>query len=155
MSNPLNTGTLVGRLARDPKIWENKDGSKKVAFTVYADRNYTNSAGQRDSDDIDVEAFISARVEGVGPYANIHQGDLVALSYTLRKDRFEKDGQMRYELKVEVQNITFMEPRSVTQARLEARQNKASAGAGAAAADGTIEVPAVAGVLVDDKPFAG
>lgn len=33
MSNPMNHGTVIGRLARDPKIFTNSDGSKKVMIT--------------------------------------------------------------------------------------------------------------------------
>ncbi|MFD4946999.1 single-stranded DNA-binding protein [Streptomyces sp. NPDC058409] len=127
MSNPRNNGAIVGRLANDPKVFENKDGSKKVLFTIFADRNYTNGQNQRDSDAVPVEAFVRAQTQGLGPYSNIHKGDLVAVGYTLRMDRYFKNGEQIFDLKVISEDITFLEPRSVTQARLTERVQTAEA----------------------------
>ncbi|WP_434598126.1 single-stranded DNA-binding protein [Streptomyces sp. A5-4] len=127
MSNPRNNGQLIGRLANDPKVFENKDGSKKVLFTVFTDRAYTNAQNQRDSDAVPVEAFVRAQTQGLGPYANIHKGDLVAVGYTLRMDRYSKGGEQVFDLKVISEDITFLEPRSVTQARLNERVQNAEA----------------------------
>ncbi|MEU7317457.1 single-stranded DNA-binding protein [Streptomyces sp. NPDC007083] len=127
MSNPRNKGQLIGRLANDPKVFKNKDGSSKVLFTVYADRNYTNAQNQRDSDAIPVEAFVRARTQGLGPYANIHKGDLVAMDHTLRMNRYTKNDEEVFDLKVIAESITFLEPRSVTQARVHERVQAAEA----------------------------
>lgn len=122
MSNPSNNSNLIGRLAGDPKIFENKDGSKKVLFTLYADRNYLNSKGERDSDALPLEAFVPAKVNGVGPYSNIHKGDLVAVGSTLRMDTYQDaSGKTVYKLKVIAEDIRFLESRSVTSGRLNAR----------------------------------
>ncbi|WP_340375869.1 single-stranded DNA-binding protein [Streptomyces sp. SS7] len=127
MSNPRNNGQLIGRLANDPKVFENKDGSKKVLFTVFTDRAYTNAQNQRDSDAVPVEAFVRAQTQGLGPYANIHKGDLVAVGFSLRMDRYTKNGEQVFDLKVISEDITFLEPRSVTQARLNERVQNAEA----------------------------
>jgi single-stranded DNA-binding protein len=127
MSNPRNNGQLVGRLARDPKVFENKDGSKKVLFTVFADRNYLNGQSERQSDAIPVEAFVRAQAQGLGPYANIHKGDLVAIGYVLRMDRYIKGGAEVFDLKVIAEDVTFLEPRTVTQGRLAERVQAAEA----------------------------
>ncbi|MFJ5725494.1 single-stranded DNA-binding protein [Streptomyces sp. NPDC093149] len=127
MSNPRNHGAVVGRLASDPKVFENKDGSKKILFTIFADRNYTNPQNQRDSDAVPVEAFVRAQTQGLGPYSNIHKGDLVAVGYTLRMDRYVKNGEQVFDLKVVSEDITFLEPRSMTQARLHERVQNAEA----------------------------
>jgi single-strand DNA-binding protein len=127
MSNPRNNGQLIGRLANDPRAFENRDGSKKVLFTVFTDRNYTNGQNQRDSDAVPVEAFVRSQTQGLGPYSNIHKGDLVAVAYTLRMDRYSKEGEQVFDLKVISEDITFLEPRSVTQARLNERVQNAEA----------------------------
>lgn len=127
MSNPRNIGQLIGRLARDPKVFENQDGSKKVVFTVFADRNYVNGQNERQSDAIPVEAFVRAQAQGLGPYANIHKGDLVAIGYALRMDRYVKSGADVFDLKVIVEEVTFLESRTVTQGRLEERVQAAEA----------------------------
>ena len=132
MSNPANMGTLVGRLARDPKFFENKDGSKKVLFTVYADRNYTTGNGERPSDAIPVEAFVSNQKPGHGAYDHVHQGDLVALVYSLQAQTFERNNERVYETKIVIDEIKFLESRQVTQARLADRVAKLEAANGAA-----------------------
>ncbi|MDW6058129.1 hypothetical protein SAZ11_08500 [Streptomyces sp. FXJ1.4098] len=50
MSNPNSTASAIGRLANDPMVFENKDGSKKVMFTAFVDRGYTDRQGNRISD---------------------------------------------------------------------------------------------------------
>lgn len=127
MSNPRNNATVIGRLTRDPKVFPNKDGSKKVSFTVAADQNFTNAQGERGTDYVPVEAFVRASTNGTGPFANIHEGDLVALNIRLRQDRYMKNGEEKFELKAIVEDITFLEPRSVTQNRLNERVAKAEA----------------------------
>ncbi|MGI8307036.1 single-stranded DNA-binding protein [Saccharopolyspora hattusasensis] len=127
MSNPRNNGQLIGRLARDPKVFENADGSKKVLFTVYADRNYFNKQNERESDAIPVEAFVRAQVQDLGPYANIHKGDLVAIGHVLRMDHYVKNGAEVFDLKVVAEDITFLESRTVTQTRMNNRVKAAEA----------------------------
>ncbi|MFJ5071708.1 single-stranded DNA-binding protein [Kitasatospora sp. NPDC088556] len=144
MANPRNNGQLIGRLANDPKVFTNKDGSKKVLFTVFTDRAYTNAANQRDSDAVPVEAFVRAQTQGAGPYDNIHKGDLVAVGFTLRMDRYSKGGEQVFDLKVISEDITFLEPRSVTQARLNERVQNAEAQNQALQAQAPTPVVAVA-----------
>ncbi|MEU6261829.1 single-stranded DNA-binding protein [Saccharopolyspora shandongensis] len=159
MSNPRNNGQLIGRLARDPKVFENKDGSKKVLFTIFADRNYTNTKNERPSDGIPVEAFVRAQTQGLGPYSNIHRGDLVAVGYALRMDRYTKNGAEVFELKVISEDITFLEPRLVTQARMNERVQAAEAQNQAlqaqASASAPVAQPAAAMSAVQDEqlPF--
>lgn len=113
----------IGRLARDPQVFTNKNGSKTVLFTLYVDRDYTDAAGNTPSDAIPFEAYVPETVEGVGPYANIHEGDLIAVTSELRMDTYtDKSGQSVYQLKVRANRIKFLEPRSVTQSRLQAKQ---------------------------------
>ncbi|MFB7918937.1 single-stranded DNA-binding protein [Streptomyces sp. NPDC056061] len=149
MSNPRNNGNLLGRLANDPKVFKNRDGSKKVMFTVFADRNFTNAAGERQSDAIPVEAFVRATTPGTGPFDNIHKGDLVALSTSLRMDHYTKNGSEVFDVKVVVEGITFVEPRSVTQARLSERVRDAEAQNRALHA----QAPAAVASAVQDEQF--
>ena len=122
MSNPVNHGILVGRLARDPKIFSNTDGSHKVVFTVFANRNFKNAQGEVLSDAIPVEAFVRKETDfAKTPFASIHRGDQVALNTALRMDSYVRNGENVYDLKVVVEDITFLESRQVTQARLAER----------------------------------
>lgn len=127
MSNPRNSGNVIGRLTKDPVVFTNQDGSKKVAFTLMADHNYTDQQGNRGADAVPVEAFVRATTNGLGPFASIHKGDLVAVNVKLRQDRYKKNGVEVFELKAIVEDITFLEPRSVTQARVNERVAAAEA----------------------------
>jgi single-strand DNA-binding protein len=156
MSNALNNGNLIGRLAADPRAFANTDGSKKVVFTVYADRAYRNSEGKTISDAISVEAFVNNKVDGLGPFGHIHQGDLVALSTHIEQMPYTaKNGETVFPpSKIVVDNISFLESRGATNARLAKRVVAADAPAqgveaeGQAAEEGTNSYD-------NDSPFAG
>ncbi|MFD7661263.1 single-stranded DNA-binding protein [Streptomyces sp. NPDC059788] len=127
MSNPNSTASVIGRAANDPKVFENKDGSKKVMLTVFVERGYTDSQGNRISDALPFEAFVRAQTTGIGPFAHVHRGDLVALGYEPRMKHYIKKGVAVFETKLEIQNISFLESRATTQARLAERVTKAEA----------------------------
>lgn len=155
MSNPANTGTIIGRLARDPKVFSNADGSKKVSFTIYADRNFKNSAGETLSDAIPVEAFVRKDVDlARTPYSSIHKGDLIAVGTSLRLDSYTRGGEKVFDLKVVAENVTFLEPRSVVQARLAERVTQAEqVNEQAKAAVPAAVAAAVQPTLTDEPPF--
>lgn len=126
MSNLANNGSLTGRLARDPKVFKNEDGSAKVVFTIFANRNFKNRAGERLSDAIPLEAFINkdASFEAT-PYANVHRGDLVTVGTELRMNEYERGGETIRDLKVIATGINFLESRQTVQNRLAQRVNAA------------------------------
>ncbi|WP_284982354.1 single-stranded DNA-binding protein [Arthrobacter sp. efr-133-TYG-118] len=126
MSNVANNGTIIGRLARDPKVFANEDGSAKVVFTVFVNRNYKNRAGERLADAIPLETFINkdANFEAT-PYANVHKGDLVAVGTELRMNEYERGGETVRDLKVITTGITFLESRHTVQNRLAQRVSAA------------------------------
>lgn len=123
MSNAANNGTIIGRLAADPRVFSNADGSKKVLFTLYADRAYKTRDGKTISDQISVEAFVNNKVEGTGPYTNVHKGDLVALSTHIEQIPYQgQSGETVYPApKIAVDNVTYLEGRTTTQTRLAKR----------------------------------
>lgn len=125
--NPNSTASVIGRLANDPRVFENKDGSKKVMLTAFVDRVYADRQGHRISDALPFEAFVRAETQGTGPFAHVHKGDLVGLSYEPRLNRYTKNGAEVFEVKLEIQNISFLESRATTQARLAERVTKAEA----------------------------
>ncbi|MFF3697415.1 single-stranded DNA-binding protein [Streptomyces sp. NPDC002221] len=127
MPNPNSTASVIGRAANDPKFFNNKDGSKKVMLTLYVERSYTDAQGNRISDALPFEAFVRAQTPGIGPFAHVHKGDLVSLSYEPRMNRYTKNGGEVFEVKLEIQNISFLESRATTRARLAERATKAEA----------------------------
>ncbi|WP_026819986.1 single-stranded DNA-binding protein [Arthrobacter castelli] len=157
MSNPANNGNLVGRLARDPKVWENSDGSKKVAFTVFADRNYKNN-GEVLSDAVPVEAFVRKDTDfEATPFASLFQGSRLALSTSLRMDSYTRGDEQVYDLKVVVEAVTFLESKTESQKRLAKRAAEAgqvNQQAAAAVAEPVAAVPGQQSLLTDDQVSA-
>lgn len=121
--NPANHGTIIGRMAADPKVFANNDGSKKVTFTLYVDHNYTDRNGNRGSDRVPVEAFVRKDTDfNATPFASIHEGDKIGVMVSLRQDHYtNRNGAEVYELKAIAQEILFLESRSTVQARMAKR----------------------------------
>ena len=107
MSNPANNGTVIGRLAADPKFIPHAKSNGKTGtalLTVYSQNNYvTKSSGERESVRVDLEDFI-ADASNVGPYAFLKQGMQVAINYAVaNSDYTDKDGTKRYGMKLVVE----------------------------------------------------
>lgn len=156
MANAANLGTLIGRLAADPKSFLNTDGSKKVLITLYVDRAYKNGKGETISDRIQTEAWIGSQVNGLGPFSYVHQGDLVAVSTHIEQQPYEQNGETVYPApKIVMDEIKFLESRSTTQARM-AKRAVAGNEAAPAAAEAAPAAQAADGSAYDaeaDAPF--
>ena len=128
MSNPANTGTVIGRLAADPKFIAHSNGKSGTALlTVYSQNNYvTKSSGERESVRVDLEDFI-ADSNNVGPYSFLKKGMLVAVNYSIgNKDYTDKQGNQHYGMKLVVERggIQILESRGAV-AQRENRANQA------------------------------
>lgn len=99
----LNSVQLVGRLARTPKIMDNKKG-KTVLLTLAVERSYKDSEGNRPVDYVPVKAFIREGAKSNGPFDFMVKGQLVSIQAELRATQFEKDGEKVYGLDVVVTN---------------------------------------------------
>ena len=131
MSNPSNAGTVIGRLAADPKFVAHSNGKSGTALlTVYSQNNYvTKSTGERESVRVDLEDFISDS-SNVGPYAFLKKGMLVAVNYSIgNKDYTDKQGNKHYGMKLVVERggIQILESRGAV-AQRENRVNTAAQG---------------------------
>lgn len=119
--NTRNAGTAIGRLASDPRFFDNKDGSRTVRFTVLVDQDYVNANGERGVDAVPVERFIPAD-RGNGVFDMAHQGDLVQVSYRATTDSYvDRNGERRYVTKLIVADVQLLESRKVTTERLAKR----------------------------------
>ena len=131
MSNPANAGTVIGRLAADPKFVAHSNGKSGTALlTVYSQNNYvTKSTGERESVRVDLEDFISDS-SNVGPYAFLKKGMLVAVNYSIgNKDYTDKQGNKHYGMKLVVERggIQILESRGAV-AQRENRVNTTAQG---------------------------
>ncbi len=126
MKNIRNYGIVTGRLTKDPAVYNNNDGSRKIRFTVAAQDHFTDGGGNRGSQFIPLEAFIPAKQTGNGPYDYLDCGDLVSCSYTVQNNNYkDKGGEMVYGLVLLVDSIALLESRTSKEARLAAKESAA------------------------------
>lgn len=147
MSNPANSGNVIGRLAAKPRLMGHKNGtSGTMLLTVYAQDNFvTKSTGKRESVRIDLEDFI-ADVTKVGAYAYMEEGSLIALRYELRNsDHRDASGNMVYGMKAVVErgSIQLLESRSAVAARRGRKQAQAQPAQQGQAVQGQVQNQAV------------
>lgn len=140
MTNPNNFGHATVRLAAAPVAFDNSNGSKNIKFSGYMDNNFKSRDGSWGSQKVPFETYLRETTEAARtPFAAMREGDIVNISYHLEDGSYrdKKTGQMVYPgPKVIVDNIWFVEPKSVRDARATAKasQNQAPAQPAPAAA---------------------
>ena len=123
MSN-LNHGNVTGRLAADPKVFTNSDGSKSVHLTVYVDRPYKDSEGNRPSDRIQLETYVRPETDVARtPFGFMNQGDLVSLGFDVRSSVYpdKQTGEVKYSQVLNIVEASLLESAATTTARLQKR----------------------------------
>lgn len=110
MSNPLNSGIAVIRLAAAPQLISrdgkpNADGSKSVSVTGYADHNYPSRSGEYGSDKLSFRAYVQAKTEGLGIFGSMEQGSVWTVNYRLRNNDHEENGTMVYDQYAEITDV--------------------------------------------------
>lgn len=145
MANVNNYGHVEGRLTKNPRVFVNKDGSKKVMITVAVKRNYKNATTDEvDSDFIEMEGFVRAGIPGLGVFDMISARDRVGIGYTLQSQRYTNSaGQMVYKQVCRIQDVALRE----TKAEAERHRQMAAAEEAAANADTAVPAAAAQGVL--------
>jgi single-stranded DNA-binding protein len=130
MTNPANNGQLIGRLAQDIKEFANQDGSRKQLITIAVEDNFKSGPEKvAQTNFIQVENFVPAG-RTAGGWDRVHKGDLVAVQIRIDSKPYTKDGETVYPApKLVVEGFpTFLEPKSVTEARAAKNAVEAAAG---------------------------
>lgn len=156
--NVNNFAVTRGRLASDPRFFENSDGSRTVRFTIMAPQNYTRRNGSRGSDVVSVERFIPADRDN-GVFDMIHQGDKVTVVHHATTDVYtDESGVTHYVQKNIVDDVNFEESQAVTSKRLAKRVAEQNAANRAAQLAAPAPAPAQPQAPVYDdmqSPFVG
>lgn len=122
MKNIRNHGLVTGRLAKGLTIQRNKDGSRKVLFTIAAQDNFVDKNKVRGTQFIPLEAFIPADRKGNGAYEYLDCGDLVSVSYSIRNNNYtNKDGVKVYGIVLMADEVALLESKASKEARQEAK----------------------------------
>lgn len=119
MTNPANSGNLIGRLAQDIRTFANADGSRKLLITIAAEDNFRSGSDQKaQTSFVQIETFIGAG-KTAGGWDRVHKGDLIAAQYHIdAKPYVDGKGDTVYPQKLVIDGFpTFLEPKSVTDKR--------------------------------------
>src|SRR6516162_8062557 len=115
----LNKVLLIGRLTREPEVRTFSTGGKVAKFGFAVNNRKKNSSTQQWEDDpvfLDIEAF--NRGESGRQLADLveqylHKGHQAFIEGHLQLDQWtSQDGQKRQQLKIVLDNLQFLEPRS-------------------------------------------
>lgn len=126
MKNIRNNGTIIGRPTKDPVIFTNKDGSRKVMLSIAVQDNYTGKDGKKNTQFVSLEGFVRADKPNNGVYDIIHEGDLIGVEFSVRSNNYQKNGEMVYSQVLFIEGIDLLESKVITDAR-QARKAEAAA----------------------------
>ncbi len=103
----LNRVILIGRLTRDPELRYVPSGQPVASFTLAVDRPFTNQAGERETDFIDIVAWrkLADQVS-----QHLSKGRLVAVEGRLQIRSYEtQDGQKRKAAEIVADAVRFLD----------------------------------------------
>lgn len=125
--NSNNFGLARGRLTRNPAVFTNTDGSRKVKFTLALHDNYIGKDGKRGCQFINFEGFLRADKSDNGVFDYIHEGDLVNVRYTMKTNTYkDKNNATVYSQVLAAQEVQIEETRRVIEARMARKAAEAA-----------------------------
>lgn len=101
----LNQAVLVGRLVRDPELYETEHGNKMTHITLAVPRSYKNVDGEYDTD------FISCVLwKGVAENAveYCHKGDLLGIKGRIQTRKVEDEDTLKEVMEVVAEKVTYL-----------------------------------------------
>lgn len=103
----LNTIMLIGRLTRDPELRYTPSGTAVCNFSLAVNRRFTNQAGERETDFIDVVVW---RQQAERVAQHLSKGRLVAVQGRLQIRSYEdRDGNRRKAAEVVADDVEFLD----------------------------------------------
>lgn len=102
----LNQTVLVGRLVRDPELYETESGNKVTNITLAVPRSYKNSEGVYDTDFINCVLW-----KGVAESATeyCHKGDLLGIKGRIQTRTIDMDDESKKNItEVVAEKVTFL-----------------------------------------------
>ena len=116
----MNKVFLIGRLTKDPELRYTSSNVAVATFSVAVNRNFTNQAGEREADFINIVVW-RKQAENCKNYLN--QGSQVAIDGRIQTRNYDdQNGQKRYVTEVVADNVQFLD----TKAQREQRQSTPS-----------------------------
>lgn len=106
----INRVVLVGRLTKDPDLRYTPSGTAVARFTLAVNRKFTNSAGDKEADFINVTVW---RKQAENTANFLKKGQLAGVEGRIQTGSYEgQDGKRVYTTEVVADSVQFLEPRS-------------------------------------------
>ena len=111
----MNRVELVGRLTAKPELRYTSSNLPYARFSIAINRTFSNAQGERETDFINVVVW-RKQAENVANY--LDKGSLVSVEGRLQSGNYtDKDGNKRYTLDVQADNVQFLESKAQSQSR--------------------------------------
>ena len=106
MSRGLNKVMVIGRLGKDPEMRYIPNGTAVTSFSVAADRTYTSNGEKK----TETEWFNCTAWAKLAEITNQYckKGQLVYVEGRLKTEKYEKDGQTHYSVKVVADQVNML-----------------------------------------------
>lgn len=102
----LNQTVLVGRLVRDPELYETESGNKVTNITLAVPRSYKNSDGVYETDFINCVLW-KGIAESASEYC--HKGDLLGIKGRIQTRTVDVDEDSRKNItEVVAEKVTYL-----------------------------------------------
>ncbi len=106
----MNKVFLIGRLTRDPELRYTGSNIPTATFSVAVNRNFTNQAGEREADFINIIVW-RKQAENCKNY--LSKGSQVAIEGRIQTRNYDgQDGQKHYVTEVVADNVEFLGSRN-------------------------------------------
>ena len=101
----INRVVLIGRVVASPEVKYTQSGIAVASFTIAVERNFKNTAGEKQTDFINVVAWIKLAELC---YQYLEKGQMAGVEGSLQMKKWEKDGEKRTSYEVLTDNVQFL-----------------------------------------------
>ena len=101
----LNQNVIVGRLVRDPELYETENGNKVTNITLAVPRSYKNMDGEYDTDFINCTLW-KGIAENAVEYC--HKGDLLGIKGRLQSRTIEEEEKNKTVMELVAEKVTYL-----------------------------------------------
>lgn len=101
----LNQSVIVGRLVRDPELYETENGNKVTNITLAVPRSYKNMDGEYETDFINCTLW-KGIAENAAEYC--HKGDLLGIKGRLQSKTVEDEEKNRTVMELVAEKVTYL-----------------------------------------------
>lgn len=101
----LNQTIIVGRLVKDPELYNTENGNKLTNITLAVPRSYKNNDGEYDTDYISCLLW-SGIAENAVEYC--HKGDLIGIKGRIQSRKVEENNINKTIMEVVAEKVTYL-----------------------------------------------